>query len=78
MCADQAFWACCAEFRAYEARTERDFWSHGGVDPGFGLIDKWPENKQLGTWVGTQRKNAKKGTLSEEGRQRLESVGFRF
>ena len=50
----------------------------GGVDPGFGLIDKWPENKQLGTWVGTQRKNAKKGTLSEEGRQRLEAVGFRF
>ncbi|EDN70824.1 helicase domain protein [Beggiatoa sp. PS] len=38
--------------------------------------NRYSENKQLGSWVGFQRKAKKDGKLSEERIQRLEDIGF--
>ncbi len=38
--------------------------------------DRWPENKQLATWVSTQRRSYKKGKLSEDRIKRLEDISF--
>ncbi len=39
---------------------------------------KWSENPQLGTWVGTRRRDFRKGRLSEERVARLEALGFEW
>ena len=36
----------------------------------------WPNNKQLGTWVSTQRRNYRKGRLKDVRIKRLEEIGF--
>ena len=38
----------------------------------------WAENKKLASWVANQRTGAKKGNLTDERRQRLEAIDFRF
>ncbi len=38
--------------------------------------DRWSENKQLATWVSTQRRSYKKGKLSDERIKRLEDISF--
>ncbi len=38
---------------------------------------RWPENRKLGLWVGTQRVSRMKGALSEERTIRLDKIGFR-
>jgi hypothetical protein len=38
----------------------------------------WNEDPALGTWVKTQRRFRKGGTLSAERIQRLESIGFEW
>ena len=38
--------------------------------------NRWPENKQLGSWVGTQRKAYQDKKLSEGHKKRLEEIGF--
>ena len=40
------------------------------------VLDKWPENPQLGTWVLVQRRTKKTGELSEERILRLNAIGF--
>jgi hypothetical protein len=37
---------------------------------------RWPENKQLSTWVHTQRTNYRRGNLSDDRIKRLEDIGF--
>ena len=37
---------------------------------------KYPNNPQLSTWVGNQRKSKKKGKLSLDKIERLDSLGF--
>ena len=37
---------------------------------------RWPDNPQLNTWIGTQRKSYKNGQLSNERIERLETLGF--
>ena len=37
---------------------------------------KWPENKQLATWVNVQRRTYKEGNLSKDHIKRLEDEGF--
>ena len=39
---------------------------------------KWPENKQLGVWVGEQRKFYKKGKQDKDRIKRLENIGFEW
>jgi len=43
-----------------------------------GVPDRWSENPQLGTWVGTRRRDFRKGKLSEERVVRLEALGFEW
>ena len=38
--------------------------------------DKWPENTQLGRWVGKQRTKNNRGLLSDERIERLNKIGF--
>ena len=38
----------------------------------------WPENKQLGFWVGTQRSAFNKGELSKDYVDRLQNIGFEW
>ena len=38
--------------------------------------DKWKENPQLGIWVGTQRIQQKRGTISANRKIQLDEVGF--
>ncbi|AXI54779.1 hypothetical protein C1J05_09965 [Sulfitobacter sp. JL08] len=47
---------------------------HGDCNVPYG----WPENEKLASWVTTQRTNAVKGNLTDERRQRLKAIGFRF
>ena len=37
---------------------------------------RWPENRQLGTWVGAQRALYKRGKVAPERTRRLEEIGF--
>jgi len=43
-----------------------------------GVPDKWSENPQLGTWVGTRRQAFRKEKLSGERVVRLEALGFEW
>jgi len=40
--------------------------------------DKWPLNRRLGSWVGTQRAFHKNGRLAAERKARLDALGFRW
>jgi hypothetical protein len=41
-------------------------------------ISSGGETPELGRWVVKQRTKAKKGTMPDEQRRRLEEIGFRF
>ncbi len=43
-----------------------------------GVPDRWSENPQLATWVGTRRQAFRKGKLSGERVARLEALGFEW
>ncbi len=43
-----------------------------------GVPDRWSENPQLATWVGTQRQAFRKGKLSGERVARLEDLGVEW
>ncbi|MCH7864568.1 MAG: helicase associated domain-containing protein, partial [Proteobacteria bacterium] len=46
--------------------------THGNCN----VPNRWPENPKLGVWVATQRKDHKRGRLSDDRIARLEEIGF--
>jgi hypothetical protein len=69
------------DWHLQEDRWERMFTAlvkyknvHGDCD----VPSEWPEDRELGCWVSTQRWRGRKGSLRPERMKRLEAIGFRW
>ena len=65
----------------YEAKWDarfRELVSYKEIYGNCNVPRDWKENKQLSTWISTQRKAYKNGTLKVEHITHLEQIGFRW